>query len=119
MVYAVLVYLAIGLVCGIKAVIAAGYSKAIKDARERKLSYAIPVVCAVLSAILAVTIWPFIILDRLISKIYYKFYEKIHSLPLPDIASVHPSSIVAEELFEPIYSKRFNDILQTRKETKL
>lgn len=33
---------------------------------------------------------------------------------LLDIASMHPSSIVAEELFGPVYTKRFNDILQAR-----
>ena len=35
-------------------------------------------------------------------------------IALLDIASMHPSSIVAEELFGPTYTKRFNDILQTR-----
>lgn len=33
---------------------------------------------------------------------------------LLDIASMHPSSIVAEELFGPEYTQRFNDILQAR-----
>ena len=33
---------------------------------------------------------------------------------LLDIASMHPSSIVAEELFGPIYTKRFKDILDAR-----
>ena len=33
---------------------------------------------------------------------------------LLDIASMHPSSIVAEELFGPKYTRRFNDILQAR-----
>lgn len=33
---------------------------------------------------------------------------------LLDIASMHPSSIVAEELFGPVYTQRFNDILQAR-----
>lgn len=33
---------------------------------------------------------------------------------LLDIASMHPSSIVAEELFGSEYTKRFNDILQAR-----
>lgn len=33
---------------------------------------------------------------------------------LLDIASMHPSSIVAEELFGPDYTKRFNEILQAR-----
>lgn len=36
------------------------------------------------------------------------------NVALLDIASMHPSSIVAEELFGPEYTKRFNDILQTR-----
>ncbi|MDE6020533.1 MAG: hypothetical protein K2H01_06030 [Ruminococcus sp.] len=36
------------------------------------------------------------------------------NIALLDIASMHPSSIVAEELFGPEYTKRFNDILQTR-----
>lgn len=92
MVYAVLVYLAIGLVCAIKRVITTGYSKDIKDARERKLSYAIPVVCAVLTAILEVSIWPFVILDRLIGKIYRKFYEKIHPRKFPKLNYTHDPS---------------------------
>ena len=33
---------------------------------------------------------------------------------LLDIASMHPSSIVAEELFGPVYTKRFKDILDSR-----
>ena len=33
---------------------------------------------------------------------------------LLDIASMHPSSIVAEDLFGPKYTQRFNDILQAR-----
>ena len=36
------------------------------------------------------------------------------NIALLDIASMHPSSIVAEELFGPEYTKRFNDILQVR-----
>lgn len=36
------------------------------------------------------------------------------NVALLDIASMHPSSIVAEDLFGPIYTQRFNDILQTR-----
>lgn len=36
------------------------------------------------------------------------------NVALLDIASMHPSSIVAEELFGPIYTERFNDILQAR-----
>ena len=36
------------------------------------------------------------------------------NIALLDIASMHPSSIVAEELFGPEYTKRFNEILQTR-----
>lgn len=36
------------------------------------------------------------------------------NIALLDIASMHPSSIVAEELFGPEYTKRFNDILQAR-----
>lgn len=36
------------------------------------------------------------------------------NVALLDIASMHPSSIVAEDLFGPIYTKRFNDILQAR-----
>lgn len=36
------------------------------------------------------------------------------NVALLDIASMHPSSIVAEELFGPVYTGRFNDILQAR-----
>lgn len=36
------------------------------------------------------------------------------NVALLDIASMHPSSIVAEELFGPLYTERFNDILQAR-----
>lgn len=36
------------------------------------------------------------------------------NVALLDIASMHPSSIVAEDLFGPEYTKRFNDILQAR-----
>ena len=36
------------------------------------------------------------------------------NVALLDIASMHPSSIVAEELFGPEYTKRFNEILQAR-----
>lgn len=36
------------------------------------------------------------------------------NIALLDIASMHPSSIVAEELFGHEYTKRFNDILQAR-----
>ena len=36
------------------------------------------------------------------------------NIALLDIASMHPSSIVAEELFGPEYTARFNDILQAR-----
>lgn len=36
------------------------------------------------------------------------------NITLLDIASMHPSSIVAEELFGPEYTKRFNEILQAR-----
>lgn len=36
------------------------------------------------------------------------------NIVLLDIASMHPSSIVAEELFGPEYTKRFNEILQAR-----
>lgn len=36
------------------------------------------------------------------------------NIALLDIASMHPSSIVAEELFGPEYTKRFNEILQVR-----
>ncbi|MCD8119709.1 MAG: DUF5906 domain-containing protein [Lachnospiraceae bacterium] len=36
------------------------------------------------------------------------------NVALLDIASMHPSSIVAEELFGPVYTARFNDILQAR-----
>ena len=36
------------------------------------------------------------------------------NVALLDIASMHPSSIVAEELFGPVYTQRFNDILQAR-----
>lgn len=36
------------------------------------------------------------------------------NIALLDIASMHPSSIVAEELFGPEYTKRFNAILQAR-----
>lgn len=37
-----------------------------------------------------------------------------HNIALLDIASMHPSSIVAEQLFGPEYTARFNDILQAR-----
>lgn len=33
---------------------------------------------------------------------------------LLDIASMHPHSLVAEELFGPVYTKRFKDIIDTR-----
>lgn len=36
------------------------------------------------------------------------------NIALLDVASMHPSSIVAEELFGPEYTKRFNEILQAR-----
>lgn len=36
------------------------------------------------------------------------------NIALLDIASMHPSSIVAEDLFGPEYTKRFDDILQAR-----
>lgn len=36
------------------------------------------------------------------------------NVALLDIASMHPSSIVAEELFGPVYTARFNDILNAR-----
>ena len=36
------------------------------------------------------------------------------NVALLDVASMHPSSIVAEELFGPYYTQRFNDILQAR-----
>lgn len=36
------------------------------------------------------------------------------NVALLDIASMHPTSIVREELFGPEYTKRFNDILQAR-----
>lgn len=36
------------------------------------------------------------------------------NIALLDITSMHPSSIVAEELFGPEYTKRFNEILQAR-----
>lgn len=36
------------------------------------------------------------------------------NVALLDIASMHPSSIVDEELFGPIYTQRFKDILQAR-----
>lgn len=36
------------------------------------------------------------------------------NIALLDIASMHPSSIVAEELFGPEYTARFNEILQAR-----
>lgn len=35
-------------------------------------------------------------------------------VPVLDIASMHPSSVVAEELFGPKYTKRFKDILDLR-----
>lgn len=37
-----------------------------------------------------------------------------HDIALLDIASMHPSSIVAEKLFGEEYTQRFNDILQSR-----
>lgn len=36
------------------------------------------------------------------------------NVALLDIASMHPSSIIAEELFGPLYTKRFKDIVQAR-----
>ena len=36
------------------------------------------------------------------------------NVALLDIASMHPSSIVAEELFGPLYTQRFHDILNAR-----
>ena len=36
------------------------------------------------------------------------------NVALLDIASMHPSSIVAEELFGPVYTQRFKDILEAR-----
>ena len=36
------------------------------------------------------------------------------NVALLDIASMHPSSIMAEQLFGPVYTKRFGDILQAR-----
>lgn len=36
------------------------------------------------------------------------------NVALLDIASMHPSSVVAEELFGPVYTKRFEDILNAR-----
>ena len=36
------------------------------------------------------------------------------NIALLDIASMHPSSIVAEELFGPVYTQRFKDILDAR-----
>ena len=36
------------------------------------------------------------------------------NIALLDIASMHPSSIVAEQLFGPQYTKRFSDILEAR-----
>ena len=36
------------------------------------------------------------------------------NIALLDIASMHPSSIVAEELFGPVYTKRFKEILDAR-----
>jgi hypothetical protein len=36
------------------------------------------------------------------------------NVALLDIASMHPSSIIAEQLFGPIYTKRFQDLVQTR-----
>ena len=37
-----------------------------------------------------------------------------HNIALLDVASMHPSSIIAEELFGPIYTKRFKDIRDAR-----
>lgn len=36
------------------------------------------------------------------------------NVALLDIASMHPSSIIAEDLFGPVYTKRFKDILDAR-----
>lgn len=36
------------------------------------------------------------------------------NVALLDVASMHPSSIIAEELFGPIYTKRFADLVQAR-----
>ena len=39
----------------------------------------------------------------------------IHTnVALLDIASMHPSSVIAEELFGPVYTKRYQDILEAR-----
>ena len=40
------------------------------------------------------------------------------NVALLDIASMHPSSIIAEQLFGPIYTKRFEDIRDARIEIK-
>ena len=37
-----------------------------------------------------------------------------YRVALLDIASMHPSSIVAEQLFGPVYTQRFKDILEAR-----
>ena len=37
-----------------------------------------------------------------------------YDVALLDIASMHPSSIVAEQLFGPVYTQRFHDILNAR-----
>lgn len=37
-----------------------------------------------------------------------------HNVALLDVASMHPSSIIAEELFGPVYTKRFKDIRDAR-----
>lgn len=44
----------------------------------------------------------------------YAEHGMYSNIALLDIASMHPSSIVAEELFGPEYTKRFNEILQAR-----
>jgi len=37
-----------------------------------------------------------------------------YDVPVIDIASMHPSSVVDEELFGPVYTQRFKDILDAR-----
>lgn len=40
------------------------------------------------------------------------------NVALLDVASMHPSSIIAEELFGPVYTERFKDIVDARLATK-
>jgi len=48
----------------------------------------------------------------------YAEYGMYGNVALLDIESMHPSSVVAEELFGPVYTARFKEILDARKAVK-